>query len=72
MLGAIPTMGDVIRLEAIGGHAPDVADEISGCRFAARCRHARDTCGADHPVLTARGNGGQARCWATEPNGWST
>jgi oligopeptide/dipeptide ABC transporter ATP-binding protein len=72
LLGAIPTMGDVIRLEAIGGHAPDVADEISGCRFAARCRHARDTCGADHPVLSARGNGGQARCWATEPDGWST
>jgi oligopeptide/dipeptide ABC transporter ATP-binding protein len=72
LLGAIPTVGDVIRLEAIGGHAPDVTDEIAGCRFAARCRHARDVCRSDHPMLTTRDSGGHARCWATEPNGWST
>jgi len=72
LLGAIPRMGDVIKLESISGHAPDVTDEIEGCRFAARCRHARDVCRSDHPVLTTRDSGGHARCWATEPNGWST
>jgi oligopeptide/dipeptide ABC transporter ATP-binding protein len=72
LLGAIPTVGDIIRLESIGGHAPDVTDEITGCRFAPRCRHVRDVCRSDHPPLTTRDSGGHARCWATEPNGWST
>jgi oligopeptide/dipeptide ABC transporter ATP-binding protein len=70
LLGAIPTLGNTARLESIEGRPPDVSEQIAGCRFAARCKAARDECRAEAPALTARGPGWKARCWGTEPDGW--
>jgi oligopeptide/dipeptide ABC transporter ATP-binding protein len=73
LLDAIPTLGEDIenmRLESIEGRPPDITDERAGCRFAARCKFARDTCRESAPELSARGRGARARCWGTEPGGW--
>jgi oligopeptide/dipeptide ABC transporter ATP-binding protein len=70
LLGAIPEIGETIAIEAIEGKPPDITEEIAGCRFAARCRHARDVCRTSPPGLTPRGDGRRARCFGTEPGGW--
>jgi len=70
LLGAIPAMGETVRLESIEGQPPDIGDEIIGCRFAPRCKFARDVCRSTDPKLSARGTDRKARCWGTEPDGW--
>lgn len=70
LLGAIPRVGETARLEVIDGQAPDVAEKTVGCRFAPRCRFARDVCRATAPSLTATGPDVLARCLGTEPDGW--
>jgi oligopeptide/dipeptide ABC transporter ATP-binding protein len=70
LLGAIPEIGDTIAIEAIEGQPPDITAEIAGCRFAARCKFAREMCRAEPPQLTPRGEGRRARCFGTEAGGW--
>ena len=70
LLGAIPVIGDSVHLESIEGQAPDLRDQSPGCRFAARCKFARDVCRTAPPALSARGDDHAARCWGTEPGGW--
>ena len=70
LLDAIPKPGENSALESIGGQAPDLSEEISGCRFAARCKFARDVCHTSAPQLTERGDSRAARCWGTEDGGW--
>jgi oligopeptide/dipeptide ABC transporter ATP-binding protein len=70
LLDAIPTLGENMRLESIEGRPPDITDERAGCRFAARCKFAHDTCREAVPELSARGPNRSARCWGTEPDGW--
>jgi peptide/nickel transport system ATP-binding protein len=58
-------------LYAIEGFPPDLADLVTGCRFAPRCPHARDVCVSQEPSLTTRSPTHLARCWGTEsPGGW--
>ncbi len=68
LLAAIPTLGDTIELTPIEGQAPDVGEELTGCRFAPRCPHARDVCTAPPPLRTVDG-GRPARCWGVH-QGW--
>jgi oligopeptide/dipeptide ABC transporter ATP-binding protein len=70
LLGAIPEIGDTIAIEAIEGQPPDITAEIPGCRFAARCKFARELCRAGPPQLTPRGEDRRARCFGTEAGGW--
>lgn len=70
LIASVPVVGDEIRLESIDGQAPDPADPPAGCRFAPRCRFARETCHARVPDLTPRGPSREARCFGTEPDGW--
>jgi peptide/nickel transport system ATP-binding protein len=70
LLDAIPKPGENSALESIKGQAPDVSEEITGCRFAARCQFARDVCHSSAPQLTRRGGSRAARCWGTEDGGW--
>ena len=72
LLDAIPTIGDTVSLRSIEGQAPDIGDNLIGCRFAPRCPYARDACRTEEPDLTGRGSGHLARCWGTEPEGWIT
>ena len=70
LLGAIPEVGQITPLESIEGQPPDIGEQITGCRFAPRCRHVRDLCRSRTPELSTRGADRRARCWGTEPNGW--
>jgi peptide/nickel transport system ATP-binding protein len=70
LLGAIPVLGETHRLESIDGQAPDLTENIRGCRFAARCRFAMEVCRTNPPRLTMREGEQSARCHGTEPGGW--
>jgi len=64
LLQALPTMSlRVERLETIEGEPPDLAALPVGCRFAPRCRHARELCVASYPPMTSFGPGHVANCW---------
>ncbi|GAA2389833.1 ABC transporter ATP-binding protein [Dactylosporangium salmoneum] len=70
LLDALPTLSDDERLVPIEGGPPDLGTAIEGCHFAPRCRHVRPVCRQSEPALSRRGTGHDARCHATEPEGW--
>jgi oligopeptide/dipeptide ABC transporter ATP-binding protein len=56
LLGSIPRIGAPrTRLQAIPGAPPDLTAPISGCPFAARCRHVIDACRTWEPHLQTHG-----------------
>ena len=50
------------RLEAIGGMVPSLLEPAPGCRFAPRCKFARDECTQDTPALREIGPGHKVAC----------
>ncbi|MBS1696468.1 MAG: ABC transporter ATP-binding protein [Actinobacteria bacterium] len=65
LLGSLTRMDQAQseRLPQIGGAPPSLLNPPPGCRFAPRCPHAFDACGA-LPTLEARsGDGHLDRCW---------
>ncbi|MCW8085430.1 ABC transporter ATP-binding protein [Roseococcus sp. MDT2-1-1] len=54
------------RLEAIPGTVPSLLNPPTGCRFAARCRHAIPECTAGEPALREIQPGHTARCIRAE------
>ena len=73
LLDSLPRLDDVRgdRLRTIEGLPPMLIDPPDACRFNPRCRFTRDICREHEPALTARETPlHQARCWATEPDGW--
>jgi peptide/nickel transport system ATP-binding protein len=52
----------VHRLYNIPGQPPDLTRLPRGCKFAARCRYAQDTCRESEPSMTSAG-GHQYRCY---------
>jgi peptide/nickel transport system ATP-binding protein len=54
------------RLEAIEGTVPSLLDPKPGCRFASRCRYARDECTAATPVLREIRPGHRVACVRAE------
>jgi len=59
------------ELRTIEGMPPDLVDPPAVCRFADRCRYARDVCREREPELTPRLDVAHlARCWGTETDGW--
>lgn len=54
-------------LPSIEGTPPDLSKELVGCRFAPRCRYAKDICFQEAPPLVRLGGGRESRChFATE------
>ena len=51
-----------VRLEAIRGVVPKLVDPPEGCRFAPRCKHARDACTAATPPLRTVAPGHKVAC----------
>lgn len=51
------------RLVSIAGAPPKPTDVISGCKFAARCEHARPECGEQLPPVTDVAADHQVRCF---------
>jgi peptide/nickel transport system ATP-binding protein len=54
------------RLEAIPGTVPSLLNPPVGCRFAARCRHARPACTEGEPALREIEPGHKAACIRAE------
>jgi len=52
-------------LETMPGMVPKAGAELAGCAFRERCPLALPRCATDRPVLTPRGIGHAAACWAT-------
>jgi peptide/nickel transport system ATP-binding protein len=65
LLASIPRLSQdpAQPLPAIGGLPPDLAHPPSGCRFAARCRYARDQCRAEEPPLSGTEGEHRFACW---------
>jgi oligopeptide/dipeptide ABC transporter ATP-binding protein len=53
----------VKRLYNIPGQPPDLTAPPAGCKFAARCRYAQDSCRGTEPPLTEGGAFHQFRCY---------
>ena len=70
LIASVPVIGESVHLESIDGQAPDIAEVMPGCRYAPRCRFARDICVSAPPAITPRGPDRAARCFGTEPGGW--
>jgi len=60
----VASVGDFQRreLRVIPGQPPQMGEDITGCRFAARCPAAIDACRSGPVDLTRLGPGHQARC----------
>ena len=68
LLGAVPRVdraGARTRapLAEIAGMVPALDREITGCRFAPRCRLATDLCRSEDPPLEMKAAGHLAACW---------
>ena len=73
LLDSLPRIDDIRgeRLRTIEGLPPMLIKPADACRFNPRCIYERDVCREHEPALTPRGSDShQARCWATEPDGW--
>jgi peptide/nickel transport system ATP-binding protein len=63
LFGSIPSLDkDVRRLNPIPGLMPDPADLPSGCKFRARCAHARADCAHEVTELRETEPGHFVRC----------
>ena len=64
LLSCIPQIGmSGQRLNYIEGTVPHPGDKIEGCRFASRCREAKDRCKVEEPMLKDNGKGHYYKCW---------
>lgn len=65
LLRAIPRLEDPshVRLEAIPGRPPDLANPPAGCKFAPRCPYAQPRCETEEPPLRNASPGHLFRCW---------
>ena len=57
------------RLEAIAGVVPSLLEPAPGCRFAPRCRFAREECTVHTPALREIVSGHKVACILAEPAG---
>lgn len=78
LLGSVPRLDQQRqeRLTPIAGSPPDMRETQVGCRFAARCKYARDICFAKAPELQPVpidfGSEHHSRCLAVHDNEWLT
>jgi peptide/nickel transport system ATP-binding protein len=65
LLDALPerAVEGAARLYNIPGQPPDLTDPPPGCKFAPRCRYAREQCIQSEPYLTAAGDSHFFRCF---------
>ncbi|MGH0054055.1 MAG: ABC transporter ATP-binding protein [Sphaerochaetaceae bacterium] len=67
LLGSIPSLTkDVKRLSSIKGLMPDPTDLPPGCKFAPRCKYAKDVCRRAMPEPTQLSETHQVRCILAE------
>lgn len=61
LLGALPKIDSTQRLDSIDGMVPSLTEMPEGCRFAPRCRYAKENCRLE-PALQDIGGGHLVRC----------
>ena len=66
LLGAVRSLSGGGPPAEIPGNLPDPHDYPTGCRFAARCPRADNTCREQMPRLEERGEGRSVRCFHPE------
>jgi oligopeptide transport system ATP-binding protein len=64
LLKCVPDLSGPLltRMPSLPGQAPDPADTITGCAFAARCRYAAERCRIERPPLQDMTGAGQVAC----------
>ena len=63
LMNAVPRLGAGLeRLQAIGGHPPQLGSLPGGCRFHPRCPKARPVCATEAPALAEIAPGRYVRC----------
>jgi peptide/nickel transport system ATP-binding protein len=63
LFGAIPSLDkDVERLSPVSGHPLDPTENVTGCRFAERCKYANDKCRCENIPYVEAEPGHFCRC----------
>lgn len=70
LIASVPQMDRTDRLFAIEGQPPALYDLPEGCRFAARCDHARTICNDSYPDTLLAGEDHSVSCWMLD-NSWA-
>jgi oligopeptide/dipeptide ABC transporter ATP-binding protein len=70
LIASVPQMDRTDRLFAIEGQPPALYDLPEGCRFAARCDHARTICNESYPDALLAGEDHSVSCWMLD-NSWA-
>jgi len=68
LLNSVPRLDETekVKLEAIDGSPPNLAEVPVGCSFAERCRWANEKCLAEDPPLQTYSDGHTTACWRYE------
>jgi oligopeptide/dipeptide ABC transporter ATP-binding protein len=67
LLNSVPNVDDPeFELESIPGSLPSLNEQISGCRFHARCKFATDRCRSSEPQVSNVSASHQVSCWLME------
>lgn len=70
LIASVPQMDRTDRLFSIDGQPPALYDLPDGCRFAARCAHARTVCHEEYPSTFQAEEGHSVSCWMLD-NSWA-
>jgi peptide/nickel transport system ATP-binding protein len=62
LIRSLPTIGDAHTRQGVAGRPPSLWENLQGCRFAARCPLATDTCRAVEPAFVEHRPGHFAAC----------
>lgn len=67
LLNSVPNVDDPdFELEPIPGALPSLTEQITGCRFHARCKFATDKCRSIEPTVFDVTNTHKVSCWLVE------
>ncbi|WP_040205734.1 ABC transporter ATP-binding protein [Neobacillus jeddahensis] len=67
LLNSVPNVDDPdFELEPIPGSLPSLSEQITGCRFHARCKFATDKCRSHEPAVFQVSDTHKVSCWLEE------
>lgn len=70
LIASVPKIGSGVKvLPSIPGSVPDLSMLPEGCRFAPRCKYARERCHKEKPDLFEAGPSQRSRCWLADKKG---
>jgi oligopeptide/dipeptide ABC transporter ATP-binding protein len=71
LLNSVPNIDEPdFELESIPGSLPGLHEQITGCRFHARCKFATDLCRTKEPSVYAVSDTHQVSCWLEDKEGY--